>query len=314
VTDGVIACKIAAHAADLAKGHPDAQYRDNALNKARLEFRWEDQFNLSLDPVTAREFHDETLPQEGAKTAHFCSMCGPHFCATQITEDVRQFAAAQGHADEEALKKGGKKSPASSARRPASFAPRRAFAAAPAARLHLIPGRIAATRRGDPHLADEGAGEGGFRFVPYGFGAWRNGVGALAQALAGEQHPPACEVAQRRQTDDPAESFGERGARQAGLFGQFFGRPRMRRPRVQRRQRAGQRRIAQGGQPADGLSGWFVNVAAHGFDEAQFRQASEDFLRAGPATDRFARGVAKGFFAVFGGMKVPMACGAIPKG
>ena len=81
VKDGVIAYKIAAHAADLAKGHPGAQYRDNALSKARFEFRWEDQFNLSLDPVTAREFHDETLPQEGAKTAHFCSMCGPHFCS-----------------------------------------------------------------------------------------------------------------------------------------------------------------------------------------------------------------------------------------
>ena len=81
VKDGVIAYKIAAHAADLAKGHPGAQYRDNALSKARFEFRWEDQFNLVLDPVTAREFHDETLPQEGAKTAHFCSMCGPHFCS-----------------------------------------------------------------------------------------------------------------------------------------------------------------------------------------------------------------------------------------
>ncbi|HSY09991.1 MAG TPA: phosphomethylpyrimidine synthase ThiC, partial [Candidatus Dormibacteraeota bacterium] len=85
VKDGVIAYKIAAHAADLAKGHPGAQYRDNALSKARFEFRWEDQFNLSLDPLTAREFHDETLPQEGAKTAHFCSMCGPHFCSMKIT-------------------------------------------------------------------------------------------------------------------------------------------------------------------------------------------------------------------------------------
>ena len=81
VRQGVIAYKIAAHAADLAKGHPGAQYRDNALSKARFEFRWQDQFNLSLDPITAREFHDETLPQEGAKTAHFCSMCGPHFCS-----------------------------------------------------------------------------------------------------------------------------------------------------------------------------------------------------------------------------------------
>jgi len=106
VKDGVITYKIAAHAADLAKGHPGAQYRDNAISKARFEFRWEDQFNLSLDPVTAREFHDETLPQEGAKTAHFCSMCGPHFCSMKITEDVRKYAAEQGIAEEEALKKG----------------------------------------------------------------------------------------------------------------------------------------------------------------------------------------------------------------
>jgi phosphomethylpyrimidine synthase len=106
VKDGVIAYKIAAHAADLAKGHPGAQYRDNALSKARFEFRWEDQFNLSLDPVTAREFHDETLPQDGAKTAHFCSMCGPHFCSMKITEDVRKYAAERGIAEEEALKKG----------------------------------------------------------------------------------------------------------------------------------------------------------------------------------------------------------------
>ena len=106
VKDGVIAYKIAAHAADLAKGHPGAQYRDNALSKARFEFRWEDQFNLSLDPVTAREFHDETLPQDGAKSAHFCSMCGPHFCSMKITEDVRKYAAEQGLNEEEALKKG----------------------------------------------------------------------------------------------------------------------------------------------------------------------------------------------------------------
>src|SRR5499433_380878 len=90
VKDGVIAYKIAAHAADLAKGHPGAQYRDNVLSKARFEFRWEDQFNLSLDPETAREFHDETLPQDGAKLAHFCSMCGPQFCSMKITEEVKQ--------------------------------------------------------------------------------------------------------------------------------------------------------------------------------------------------------------------------------
>ena len=106
VKDGVIAYKIAAHAADLAKGHPAARDRDDALSKARFEFRWEDQFNLSLDPVTAREFHDETLPQEGAKVAHFCSMCGPHFCSMRITEDVRKYAAEQGMAAEDALEKG----------------------------------------------------------------------------------------------------------------------------------------------------------------------------------------------------------------
>jgi len=106
VKDGVIAYKIAAHAADLAKGHPGAQYRDNAISKARFEFRWEDQFNLSLDPETAREFHDETLPMEGAKSAHFCSMCGPHFCSMKITEDVRKYAAEQGIGESEALESG----------------------------------------------------------------------------------------------------------------------------------------------------------------------------------------------------------------
>ena len=106
VKDGVITYKIAAHAADLAKGHPGAQYRDNALSKARFEFRWEDQFNLSLDPETARSFHDETLPQEGAKAAHFCSMCGPHFCSMKITEDVRKYAAEQGIAEEAAIQQG----------------------------------------------------------------------------------------------------------------------------------------------------------------------------------------------------------------
>jgi phosphomethylpyrimidine synthase len=106
VKDGVIAYKIAAHAADLAKGHPGAQYRDNALSKARFEFRWEDQFNLSLDPDTAREFHDETLPAEGAKIAHFCSMCGPHFCSMKITQDVRKYAAENNLTGEEGLMKG----------------------------------------------------------------------------------------------------------------------------------------------------------------------------------------------------------------
>ena len=103
VKDGIITYKIAAHAADLAKGHPGAQIRDNALSKARFEFRWEDQFNLSLDPDKAQQFHDETLPQEGAKVAHFCSMCGPHFCSMKITQDVRDYAASQGVAEAEAL-------------------------------------------------------------------------------------------------------------------------------------------------------------------------------------------------------------------
>jgi phosphomethylpyrimidine synthase len=106
VKDGIIAYKIAAHAADLAKGHPGAQVRDNALSKARFEFRWEDQFNLGLDPDTAKDFHDETLPQEGAKLAHFCSMCGPHFCSMKITQDVREYAATLGVSEAEALEKG----------------------------------------------------------------------------------------------------------------------------------------------------------------------------------------------------------------
>ena len=106
VKDGIMAYKIAAHAADLAKGHPGAQIRDNALSKARFEFRWEDQFNLGLDPDKAREFHDETLPQHGAKLAHFCSMCGPHFCSMKITQDVRDYAAKLGVDENAALAKG----------------------------------------------------------------------------------------------------------------------------------------------------------------------------------------------------------------
>ena len=106
VKEGIITYKLAAHAADLAKGHPGAQIRDNALSKARYEFRWEDQFNLGLDPDKAREFHDETLPKESAKVAHFCSMCGPHFCSMKITQDVRDYAALQGLKDEDALQKG----------------------------------------------------------------------------------------------------------------------------------------------------------------------------------------------------------------
>jgi phosphomethylpyrimidine synthase len=106
VKEGIITYKLAAHAADLAKGQPGAQIRDNALSKARFEFRWEDQFNLGLDPDKAREFHDETLPKDSAKVAHFCSMCGPHFCSMKITQDVRDYAASQGISDEQALKKG----------------------------------------------------------------------------------------------------------------------------------------------------------------------------------------------------------------
>ena len=106
VKDGIMAYKIAAHAADLAKGHPGAQARDNALSKARFEFRWEDQFNLGLDPDTARDFHDETLPKDSSKSAHFCSMCGPKFCSMKITQEVRDFAAAKGLSEAEALQRG----------------------------------------------------------------------------------------------------------------------------------------------------------------------------------------------------------------
>jgi phosphomethylpyrimidine synthase len=110
VKEGVITYKIAAHAADLAKGHPGAQHRDNALSKARFEFRWQDQFNLSLDPDRARSFHDETLPSENAKVAHFCSMCGPHFCSMKISQDVREYAELQKGMEEkskEFIEKGG---------------------------------------------------------------------------------------------------------------------------------------------------------------------------------------------------------------
>ena len=106
VKDGIITYKLAAHAADLAKGHPGAQIRDNALSKARFEFRWEDQFNLGLDPDRAREFHDETLPKDSAKVAHFCSMCGPHFCSMKITQDVREYAAQQGMDEQAAIQRG----------------------------------------------------------------------------------------------------------------------------------------------------------------------------------------------------------------
>ena len=106
VKDGIITYKIAAHAADLAKGHPGAAIRDNALSKARFEFRWDDQFNLGLDPDTARAFHDETLPKDSMKVAHFCSMCGPHFCSMKITQDVREYAQKQGLAENEALHQG----------------------------------------------------------------------------------------------------------------------------------------------------------------------------------------------------------------
>jgi phosphomethylpyrimidine synthase len=106
VREGIITYKIAAHAADLAKGHPGAQVRDNAMSKARFEFRWEDQFNLGLDPERAREYHDETLPKDSAKVAHFCSMCGPHFCSMKITQDVREYAREHGMSEQDALSQG----------------------------------------------------------------------------------------------------------------------------------------------------------------------------------------------------------------
>lgn len=106
VREGVIAYKIAAHAADLAKGHPGAQNRDDALSKARFEFRWNDQFNLSLDPERAREYHDETLPAEGAKTAHFCSMCGPKFCSMRISHDIRELGNNSSKTERELLTEG----------------------------------------------------------------------------------------------------------------------------------------------------------------------------------------------------------------
>jgi phosphomethylpyrimidine synthase len=106
VREGIVTYKIAAHAADLAKGHPGAQIRDNALSKARFEFRWNDQFNLSLDPDRAREFHDQTLPKDSSKVAHFCSMCGPKFCSMRITQDVRDYARAKGLETAEAIERG----------------------------------------------------------------------------------------------------------------------------------------------------------------------------------------------------------------
>jgi len=106
VKQGVIAYKIAAHAADLAKGHPGASIRDELLSKARFAFRWEEQFNLSLDPQTAKNYHDQTLPQERMKEAHFCSMCGPHFCSMKLTSELREYAKQKGILEEEAIKLG----------------------------------------------------------------------------------------------------------------------------------------------------------------------------------------------------------------
>jgi len=123
VKAGVIAYKIAAHAADLAKGHPQARAWDDALSKARFEFRWEDQFNLSLDPVTARAYHDETLPAEGAKVAHFCSMCGPKFCSMELTQQVRDYARQKGVGDEDAVAVGMEEKALEFRRRPEIYAP-----------------------------------------------------------------------------------------------------------------------------------------------------------------------------------------------
>jgi phosphomethylpyrimidine synthase len=106
VKQGLIAYKIAAHAADVAKGHPGSRARDDALSQARFDFRWQDQFNLGLDPETARDFHDETLPKDASKVAHFCSMCGPKFCSMKITQEVREFAKTQGVSEQQALAQG----------------------------------------------------------------------------------------------------------------------------------------------------------------------------------------------------------------
>ena len=123
VKRGVITYKIAAHAADLAKGHPRSQEWDDAISKARFEFRWRDQFNLALDPITAEEYHDETLPAEGAKVAHFCSMCGPKFCSMEITQQLRDFAVDRGLADVDAVKTGMEQKSAEFRERPELYVP-----------------------------------------------------------------------------------------------------------------------------------------------------------------------------------------------
>ena len=142
VKTGVITYKIAAHAADLGKGHPGAQIRDNALSKARFEFRWEDQFNLGLDPDTAREFHDETLPQEGAKSAHFCAMCGPHFCSMKISQDVRVYAASLGNAKFQDLKQAGDGRPSGRVHRGRCRSRELAMSSHPTAAITIVNGVI----------------------------------------------------------------------------------------------------------------------------------------------------------------------------
>ena len=137
VRDGIITYKIAAHAADLAKGHPGAQARDNALSKARFEFRWEDQFRLALDPEKAKEFHDETLPKDAHKTAHFCSMCGPKFCSMKITQDVREYAKTHGVGESRgASARAWPRRPRSFARRAARFTRRSEW---PQPHAHRVP-------------------------------------------------------------------------------------------------------------------------------------------------------------------------------
>ena len=156
VKDGIITYKIAAHAADLAKGHPGAQIRDNALSKARFEFRWEDQFNIGLDPDKAREFHDETLPKDSAKVAHFCSMCGPHFCSMKITQEVREYAAAQGISESPRSSRGWRSRRSSSSR-----TARKSTANSEADDGNRTQWRTAsADRRREPATADRGAGTG----------------------------------------------------------------------------------------------------------------------------------------------------------
>ena len=201
VREGVIAYKIAAHAADLAKGFPGASERDNALSKARFEFRWEDQFNLGLDPERARSFHDETLPQEGAKSAHFCSMCGPHFCSMKITEDVRKYAAEKGMAEAAAVEQGLQEK----AREFADTGQRRLSAAEITESIydHPIPQDLLHHRRlfrPGPRHHRGGAGGGSSR---HRHGARGKGARRVRSAEAGTCLRPVCSTSARRRRSSP---------------------------------------------------------------------------------------------------------------